>query len=256
MWNDDLPGEATPLAAKRQRDPFHDKLVFVILLALGAPAILLTWLSFQTGVILWIGRFGRVVSFFALMFAIVGHDLLARGIMRRRFAVIVLLVLPAATMGIAAHIHKVRALDVRSRLEAHDCTTFPGKVHLEAAWQAANNLYDGCMARQANLTGAPINELKEVTRLKNCVDYETGMVEWGTEWDYLEHLETTQRCAGWCTLQRPLWHPFVTSEPHDRCSLAAAQMMTTKVQRTALQVASYCMAILVLFGTVFSFVDL
>lgn len=256
MWSDDIPAETMPLTEKQKRDPFHDKLIFVILLTLGPPAILLTCLSFQPAVILWIGRSGRAVAFFALLFALVGHDLLARGILRRRFAIIVLLVLPAATLGIAAHIHKVRAIDVRSRLEAHDCTTFPGKVRLEEAWQAANTLFDECIARQANLTGAPVVELHEVTRLKNCLGYESKMVDWGVEWDYLEYLETSQRCAGWCELGRPLWGPFLTSQPHDRCSLAAAQSMTTMVHRAALQAAVYCMAILVLFGTVFSFVDL
>jgi len=256
MWNDGYPGEAAPLVAKRHRDPFHDKLIFVLLLALGPPSILLTWLSFQPAVILWIGRSGRAVAFFALLLAIVGHDLLARGIVQRRFAVIVLLVLPAATLGVAAHVHKVRAIDVRSRLEAQDCTSFPGKVRLEQAWQEANLLFDSCIARQANLTGAPIKELHEVTRLRNCLGYETGMVTWGVEWDYLENLETSQRCAGWCELRHPLWGPFLSYQPHDRCSMAAAQMMTTQVQRTALQASIYCMAILVFVGTVFSFVEL
>jgi len=257
MWSEEIPGEATPLAVKpRQRDPFHDKLVFVLLLALGPPAILLTWLSFQPAVILWIGRAGRAVAFFALLLVLVGHDLLARGILRRRFAVIVLLVLPAAALGMAAHIHKVRGIDVRSKLEAHDCTSFPGKVRLEEAWHEASVLFDSCIAHQANLTGAPIEELYEVTRLRNCLGYEMGLLNWGVEWDYLENLETSQRCAGWCQLRRPLWGPFLSDKPHDRCSLAAAQMMTTQVQRTSLQAAVYCMAILVLVGTAFSFVDL
>mmetsp|Transcript_27671 Transcript_27671/g.54301 ORF Transcript_27671/g.54301 Transcript_27671/m.54301 type:complete len:256 (-) Transcript_27671:51-818(-) len=255
MWIEENP-EAVPLAVKRHKDPFHDKLIFVLLLALGPPAILLTWLSFQPAVILWIGRAGRAVSFFALLLAVVGHDLLARGILRRRFAIIVLLVLPAATLGIAAHVHKVRAIDVRSKLEPHDCSTFPGKVRLEKAWEEANVLFDNCIAHQANLTSAPIDELYQVTRLRNCVGYKLGMVKWGVEWNYLEYLETSQRCAGWCVLRRPLWGPFLSFQPHDRCCLAAAQMMTTMVQRTALQAATYCMAILVLVGTVFSFVEL
>mmetsp|Transcript_14932 Transcript_14932/g.42925 ORF Transcript_14932/g.42925 Transcript_14932/m.42925 type:complete len:311 (-) Transcript_14932:79-1011(-) len=239
-----------------QRAPFQDKLTFFMLVVLGTPLISCAWMSRHPSVIYWIGQSGTLIPVGVVLWVLIGNDLLTRKVVQRRLAVIAVLVLPITALLVTAHVHKLDAVDIHTRLQSQDCTSFPGKVLLEQAWQDAFSVYKRCVHVKRNQTGAPLKELQQVTSVQRCAGYEDGRDKWGKEWDYLEDLERTQRCAGWCTVEVPLWHNMVDYKPHDRCSWVVAEMMGGQVYRTARQIVFYCFFALLFLGILFSLIEL
>mmetsp|Transcript_112628 Transcript_112628/g.342813 ORF Transcript_112628/g.342813 Transcript_112628/m.342813 type:complete len:303 (-) Transcript_112628:47-955(-) len=260
-----LVGRSMPLSTFKAPEPaqpwrgphlFQDKIVFILMLVLGLPAISCAAIASHPSVLYWVGRSGLVVPTAAMLWVLLSHEFLARKVVKRRLAVILVLVIPTASMMLAAHGHKVTAVGLRAKLETEDCLAFHGKARLERAWQEARQILDACVERQANLTGAPGAEVERVTSLRLCPGYAKGQARWAREWGYLEALEATQRCAGWCSAERPLWRTFLGEAPHDRCSLVAAEMLGGEVHRTARQVVVYCAFALLFLGSLFSTVEL
>jgi len=239
-----------------ERAPFADKLIFFMLLVLGIPSISCAWMARYPSVVYWIGQSGTLAPAGCMMWVILGNDLFARKVVKPRLAVVLVLVLPIVVLMIVAHTHKVMSTSLLAKLETEDCISFPQKLHLDKAWHAAHAVLNKCVEVQANLTGAPASEVEAVTWVQRCPDYADGLETWGKEWDYLESLESSQRCAGWCDLQVPLWRNFQDYRPRDRCSLAVATIMGGEVHRTARQVVVYCFFVLIFLGILFSMIEL
>lgn len=247
---------ASVAPARLAKAPFQDKLTFFMLLVLGIPTISSALLSRHPSMIYWMGESTLLIPLGVMSWVLLGHDLLVRRVLKRRLAVIIVLVFPITVLLVTAHIHKLRSVDLHARLKSKDCTSFPGKVRLEEAWQEASKVFDKCVHLQANQTGAPVYELQQVTSVSRCLGYEQGNNEWAREWAYLKDLEDSQRCAGWCTVQAPLWHNMVDYKPHDRCSLAVAGMMGGEVYRTSRQIVFYCFFALGFLAIIFSMIEL
>mmetsp|Transcript_38833 Transcript_38833/g.88306 ORF Transcript_38833/g.88306 Transcript_38833/m.88306 type:complete len:322 (-) Transcript_38833:77-1042(-) len=261
-FGQDIPDESGIMGQVKRSVPtelhrasFQDKLTFFMLLVLGMPTISCVLLSRHPSVIYWMGRSGFLIPIGVMAWVLLGHDLLVRRILKRRLAVVIVLVFPITVLLVTAHVHKLRTVDLHARLMSKDCTSFPGKARLEQAWQGAKAVFDKCVGLQANETGAPIRELEQVTSVSRCLGYEVGQNSWGKEWAYLEELEREQRCAGWCTMEAPLWHNMVDYKPHDRCSLAVANMMGGEVYRTARQIVFYCFSTLAFLAVFFSIIE-
>jgi len=244
-----------PLAAEKYA--FQDKLTFGLLLVLGPPGVSCACISFYPSVLYWIGSAGLVVPAATVLWILAGHNLLLRGLLRRRTAVILVFVLPTFALMAVAHAHKVAALSVHTELDAQDCVSFPGKRRLDLAWQAAREILDRCIDAESDSAQAPREEVRQVTSVTRCPGYAEGSLRWGREWRYLEALESEHRCAGWCKLETPVWQMFPdTDPPHDKCSLVAANMMGGEVYRTSRQVVYYCVLVMVTLGILFSMVEL
>lgn len=252
-----LPDEAQKrvVPTKLEMAPFQDKLTWFMLVVIGIPTMSCALLSRHPSVIYWMGQSGFLIPVGVMLWVLLGHDLLTRRVLQRRLAVVIVLVFPITVFLVVAHVHKMRSVDLHARLMSKDCTSFPGKVRLEEAWQAASRMFDECVHLQMNQTGAPLRELQQVTSVSRCIGYEVGRADWAMEWDYLEELESSQRCAGWCTVQAPLWHNMVDYKPHDRCSLVAAEMMGGEVYRTARQLVFYCFSALGFLAILFSMIE-
>lgn len=256
---DGMTGVKVPRTSERgqlQKAPFQDRLTFFMLLVLGMPAISCAWMARNPSVTYWMGQSGLLMPAGVMLWVLLGHDLLSRKVVDRRLGAIVVLVLPIMALLITAHVHKLSALDKYERLKAEDCKHFPGKVRVEQAWQEANKIFDSCVEFHRNLSHAPLRELRLVTEVQNCAGYEVGARSWGGEWAYLEELERSQRCAGWCTVERPLWHNMVDYKPRDRCSAVAADILRGEVYRTARQVVFYCILSLMFICVFFSLVEI
>jgi len=243
-----LPGKWTEPASTFQRDTFHDKLVFVLLLMFGMPVVSTYWLSFQPNVVYWVGRQGRFVVFICATWLLVGYGLLKRSLANRRAFAILLIAFPACALMINGAFIKLTALNASTQLQSEDCTSFQGKFRMEAAWQAAHDILESCTAEQAQITGAPINEVAALMKLEDCSDYVRSLPQWRNEWLYLQTLERTDHCSGWCRQHEPLWMPGRKVSPYvtrDRCSLTAAVDLDTQVRRTSMQIIVYCVVFMI-----------
>lgn len=228
----------------------EDRVLLILMLLLGPPVVGCTLLSINTSALYWIGDVGFSASGGALLWATVGQVIMHRRLLSRRTACVMAVVIPTAGLLAAAHVHRTSAAYFASRLHNKECgTSFPAKHQLQLAWLAAEKIHDQCVSARADLSGILTDKQVElVMPVSHCPGYEEGLAEWGSEWAYLEALEGSHHCAGWCEFSpRPLWRVFMVRKPHDRCSLAASGVLDGLVYRTASQVEIYCTSLLFFF---------
>lgn len=229
----------------------EDRVLLILMLLLGPPVVACALLSLNTSALYWIGDVGFSASAGALLWATVGQVVMHRRILSRRTACVVAVVIPASGLLAAAHMHRTSAAYYSSRLQNKECgTSFHAKHHLQTAWLAAETIHKQCVAARADVSTGALSpqQVETVMPVSNCPGYEAGLDTWGSEWAYLEALEGSHHCAGWCTFsQKPLWKVFGDKLPHDRCSLAASGVLGGNVYRTSIQVEIYCTAVLFLF---------
>jgi len=243
-------------------DTFNDKFIFMLLLVVGTPCISSLLISASPALTYWVGQSGAVIGVACFIWMLAGHQLLSRGAVHRRHAVMQLLVVPIFALIVVNNFSKIESMNLHTQFAMQDCVTFPKKLHIENAWQQASTLLDSCLLEQAKITGSSVEELERLEGVHRCPGYAEGYKRWGKEWDYLKLLEFEEGCAGWCETSRPLWHaaPPETSRPlwhepprglmgdrplarkrPDRCSLVVGRSMKTKMYRTSKQIIFYCL---------------
>lgn len=140
----------------------------------------------------------------------------------------------------------VSAVDKSVKLFTEDCSSFAMKRQLQMSWEAAYDLYSGCIKATAEKQGYSREELMANFRIQDCEEYNaalTGFTKEGLktntksyqeDWTYLRHLEETQMCSGWCYEGIQLWATI----PHkDSCASAVATLFDAFVGPRSSQVA-------------------
>jgi hypothetical protein len=245
--------------SQHERDTFNDKFIFALLLVVGTPCISSLLISTSPVLTYWIGNSGAVIAVACFVWMLIGHQVLVQGAVHRRLAVIYLLVIPIIALTIASNANKLKALDVHTQLSVQDCVAFPAKLRLERAWRAADALLDRCLVEEASLTGSSVEELRSIDGVQRCPGYEEGHQRWSKEWDYLQFLETYERCAGWCeSSRRPLWHALPADklrQQPDRCSLVVASSLKSQIYSIR-QIIFCCLIACVVMGLGLNMIEL
>lgn len=228
----------------------EDRILLMLMLLLGPPVVACALLSLNTSALYWIGDVGLTSAAGALLWATVGQVVMHRRLLTRRTSCVLAVVVPTAGLLWAAHTHRTYAVYFSSRLHNKECgTSFHAKNHLQKAWLAADKIHAQCVSTRANVSEGVVadSQVEAVQPVSHCPGYEEGLETWGSEWAYLEALEGSHHCAGWCEFsEKPLWRVFGNPNPQDRCSLAASGVLSGLVYRTAKQVELYC--VVLLFG--------
>lgn len=121
---------------------------------------------------------------------------------------------------------------VVNRLLSTDCTTFPQKYKIEQAYRNASSFYNDCLSAAAKNQSSTVEAVRKSIVISQCPGYNPEESDYATEWAYLQGLEETENCAGWCfDGQGALW----THNPKswDSCASAAGMTMKSKVSRNA-----------------------
>merc|ERR1711908_38807 len=99
-------------------------------------------------------------------------------------------------------------------------------------WNAANDFMSECQSSGS----AP-------STIDKCEGYQEQLRR-NPGWNYLEHLETTSSCGGWCEPSTSLW--AYPGEVQDPCSTSAAEDLQSEVTYPSMQVAIYDIFVLFL----------
>jgi len=119
-----------------------------------------------------------------------------------------------------------------ARLLSTDCTTFPEKFQIEQAYKAASTFYDDCLAAEAKNKTLTVEAVRQDTVISQCPGYNPVASGFPREWSYLQALEETEHCSGWCfDGEGALWTHNPTS--WDSCSSSAGMTMKNMVSRNA-----------------------
>lgn len=132
-------------------------------------------------------------------------------------------------------------------LDSTDCLSWPAKRDVQHEWDLARTFYASCVSEKAKQKKIKFAAAADIYRMRDCPDYDK-QVSRHPDWSYLEHMEDTQRCSGWCKFEPPLWTRERTQDP---CSPAAGLAIKDKANHAAKQVSIYAVIALCAVGVVF-----
>jgi hypothetical protein len=136
------------------------------------------------------------------------------------------------------------------------CTTGEKTKPVEDSWVQARNFYACCLMKdgdssmrqyctQSNVQRAPtVSTIPRV--LQQCNDYGYGVGSNKENWEYLQYMEETYGCTGFCQAgQKSLWTKQETTR--DSCARTVAVVFKAKMKRIGLQLMIFSSVVLVLF---------
>mmetsp|Transcript_59538 Transcript_59538/g.128822 ORF Transcript_59538/g.128822 Transcript_59538/m.128822 type:complete len:264 (-) Transcript_59538:125-916(-) len=216
---------------------FEVKLTFIVAVLFFYPVSLCMILHSKMTVQYWFGHGALWAAFAVPLWILITHILIARGVLRRGLAAIVVIIMPAAFLASVCQVQAWQFTERAGALVSQDCTSFLGKAKLQRSWVAAQALKNSCTENLVNMTGADPYETAEIITFEDCPGYFEGKLQFGDDWTYLQHLEKNYHCGGWCTAELPLWVPQANTQ--DSCSLAVARSMGGNISLLGVQVTVY-----------------
>lgn len=116
-----------------------------------------------------------------------------------------------------------------------DCMSWQPKREMQGSWELARTYYATCaqdLAKKNNITfAAAVSQY----RIQDCPKYNED-VTLHPDWAYLDYLEATQWCSGWCTAGQSIW---TKQRVQDACSPVVAQVIHDKMVWPLKQVCFY-----------------
>lgn len=192
---------------------FLPHFTLAVLVAIAAPTIMCLHLGAQQSVKYWVGSL-HYLAWFAPLFVLMCHMLhLFYG--RPRYILMCLTLFVPSTM--LCMIGNSLPIPVALQLLSPDCTTFADKYHIQEAYIAARSIYNECIQDVIASSNQTMMQAQMSHTLEDCPNYKPAESNFFLEWQYLELLEKTQDCRGWCYEEdASLW--VVNTRPRDTCS--------------------------------------
>mmetsp|Transcript_13449 Transcript_13449/g.22146 ORF Transcript_13449/g.22146 Transcript_13449/m.22146 type:complete len:256 (+) Transcript_13449:79-846(+) len=143
-----------------------------------------------------------------------------------RLAALIGIVGPSIVLFFGAYRLGIESLGMSAGFVSTDCVTFQRKYELSQSWKAASDFKAGC-------SGA--------STIQECPNYE-GELAKNPDWNFLQYLETSTGCGGWCAPGKTLW--VFPSGVRDPCSVVVGEALSARVFYPAIQLAIFNTAIL------------
>jgi len=235
----------------RHRELYPSLLTLALFAYFGSAIVNGVSLALDPNARYWIGQSGFAVLIIVPV-VIVAHVLQSYYRRPLYFAVIFSCALPPLMSFIIGFSYMAPVEEVVDRLLSTDCTTFREKFHIEQAYKAASSFYDDCLNAEAKNRSATVEVVKRDMVISQCPGYDPKASGFPREWLYLQSLEQTEHCAGWCFVgEGALW----THNPlsWDSCSAASGMTMKHTVARNAQRMVvnglfGFFVASLIIFG--------
>jgi len=213
----------------------------------ATPVMLTLHIGRDHNVKYWVGPWCDVVVILPIVFLVTGVMHLGKDLPDKRICAVCLLV-PAIGLLILADSVLTVVSDKSDELFSLDCDTFAGKRDLEREWNAASELYNGCIeetlrtVKESYGREFTVAEAKAMYKIQDCEEYEATYLKHQRDWDYLKVLEEEEVCSGWCAPGESLW--TYQDKPRDACSVSVSASLSGKVAHNAGQVLSSAIFIL------------
>eukprot|EP00416_Gambierdiscus_australes_P039736 CAMPEP_0171096398 /NCGR_PEP_ID=MMETSP0766_2-20121228/44569_1 /TAXON_ID=439317 /ORGANISM="Gambierdiscus australes, Strain CAWD 149" /LENGTH=258 /DNA_ID=CAMNT_0011555369 /DNA_START=64 /DNA_END=837 /DNA_ORIENTATION=+ len=218
--------------------PFEVKLTFITSVLLFYPVMICMLLHSKWVVQFFIGHWALYTAVVVPIWVLMCHFAIVNRVLSIRVAPIFMIVIPTAFLACACQIQAWQFNSQETILLSKDCDSFLLKARLDRAWQKANSILNQCTADLVRVTGATRKETQLIARLEECKGYEEAVGEFGSDWNFLEYMERSDHCGGWCTVQLPIWKQ--STVPSDSCSLAVARQLVGNISLMGFQVTVYC----------------
>jgi len=117
----------------------------------------------------------------------------------------------------------------------NDCMSWGEKREMQNQWELARTYYANCMDQMAKEEKIPFASAVADLRIQDCPNY-ANISAVHPDWAYLESMETTQFCGGWCTASPPLW---TKTKVQDACAPVVSEIINDKIVWSLKQVCVY-----------------
>lgn len=236
---------------KQYRELFPSILTIALFTIFGSSIINGVRLAQEPNAKYWVGECGYAVLAFPPLL-IIAHIVQSYHRRPLYLAIVFSCAIPPLMSVIIGFMYMDPVDAAASRLLSTDCTTFANKFLIQQAYLSANTFYDDCLAKQAKNTSTTVEVVKKNMVITQCPGYNPEAAGYPREWSYLQELEQTENCAGWCfDGEGALW----THNPSywNSCSAAAGMTLKNMVARNAVRmltngVVSFVMAALLILG--------
>lgn len=238
--------ELEAVEVEEERVGLYDKVTFIVSILLLYPVSLLLMLHLDWNVEYWLGKWALYCVLLVPAWVVLSHILLRAGCVKSPVSI---MLAPAALLFVVSLTQGWELQNMATLLGSNECAASVGKAKLETAWMAAEMYLDACVTQLANVTGVGYDEMAWTTPMQSCPGYHDAHHQYDREWTYLERMEKTQFCGGWCSPRPPLWMAEV--EFQDSCSLAASQSFSGYTCFVNKQTGLYVAILLVVTLTIF-----
>jgi len=134
----------------------------------------------------------------------------------------------------------VRAQRLHRHLSDNSCDSLHDKRLLEDEWQKAYQFYSSCLNSRAKDENLKMVQAVNAYSIADCPGYERALAE-RPSWKYLNKLEQTHVCGGWCSRAKTMW---TSKQAQGSCSAVVADILQHKVATPVVQVIVYCLLVL------------
>mmetsp|Transcript_100181 Transcript_100181/g.188771 ORF Transcript_100181/g.188771 Transcript_100181/m.188771 type:complete len:268 (+) Transcript_100181:147-950(+) len=221
---------------------FEVKLFIAAGMLLSYPLVICVLFGFKPSVAYWLGNWTFRMAVFIMIWELVLFFTFVTKFIRKGAATIFMLILPAAVMAVACQLQEVNFKSISAMLISPDCHASPAKAQIQASWEAAGVFFDNCTKTLADGQGVSVEETRLVTPMYTCPGYQKEALKYGKDWVYIQGLEETYRCGGWCFPDKPLWYFSATAM--DSCSLVSGRAMQRSISSLGMMVAVYACVVM------------
>jgi len=226
-----------------QAIPYEVKLFFAVVVLLSWPMSSIYFLYQKPSVAYWFGHFEEILGAGIIIWTVIVYFIFVAKMIGRGTATVCLLVLPCTILAMSSELQELQFQFIGQALLSQDCSSHHTKVEIQGAWAAAKNVSTNCNKYLQDITGSPLEELEKIRRFENCPGYWEARAGHEKEWAYLQGLETSYQCGGWCTPDYPLW--AVSKTPLDSCALAAGYAMGHSIDHMGSQVSAFSFIVII-----------
>lgn len=220
---------------------FANSFTSFLLLLFFIPLYLVISVILETNMYFWVSHDFSPYWFIILLVLYIGtHAYHVYTQKTSKWLVLLCLLLSSGSLFAVSETFIKKTEFVYTFLVSSDCDTYSGKRLMQLSWDAADTLYIECLANESSVSGKSVAELMDVMKVQDCPTYSTELVDYPT-WSYLETLETSLQCSGWCDASTPLW---TTESTKDSCSVSVGFDLREYGYYTLNQVRVYSIVVL------------
>lgn len=231
-------GVATPLLddkhskwVRQYRELYPSLLTLALFAIFGFAVITGVRLTQDPNARFWVGQQGYAMLLIPVLL-VVSHTIQSYHRRPMYFPVVISVCVPPLIAVVIGFDYAAPVDQVVNRLLSTDCTTFRQKFVIEQAYKEAAKFYHNCVSEEAKKQSLTVQAVRENIVISQCPGYDPEASGYANEWAYLQGLEETENCAGWCfDGEEALWTHNPTN--WDSCASAAGMTMMNKVSRNA-----------------------
>lgn len=244
----DLPPQGTKVFSASSLRTFPVALTMVLSLLFILPVYMILGMVYDPTVSYFSSCFAWILLLVPVI--IIGvHVIHVRKGRPSKLAIICSFLIPGMLIIVVSGWVYISALESAEKLFSTDCNASHEKQNLQKSWEAAFDIFQSCLQSTAAQNPYSVSQLMRNFRIQDCDEYKPSASSHRRAWEYLQYLEQTAGCAGWCYHGQQLWS---SGSNKDSCSASVAAVYKLYIYPHAMKLCYmmvFTLVMVAMFGT-------